>query len=277
MKDFPPVPPVETAPPELFEGGHLWIQERIDGADVRFQLEQSGVIRFGDRERVFDVDEIPMGYRHVVRHVRESLDREAVRAAIDDVESVVFFGVATRRQRIDYEWNRLPSFLGTDVWSDVKGRYLPPDVVERIYTTLGLTPINTFEKETRAVDFDPDSYEIPRSTWYDGPAAGVVARNKTGQRALLRNPRFEGDDESTPVTDSPEALARRYVTNERIETVVAELERRNRPVTVETVYERVLEDVVRTEYTHLFDGAESVDLQAFQSEVAARTRRYVET
>ncbi|WP_458210823.1 RNA ligase family protein [Haladaptatus sp. NG-SE-30] len=283
MQDFPSVPSVDDAPPELFEGGHLWIQEDIDGASLRFQLQGSGLLRFGDEERVFDPESIPAPYQHVVRHVRENLDREAVRTATDDVESVVFFGVATRHQTIDYDWNRIPSFLGFDVWTGDKERFLPPDAVERIYTRLGLDPVNTFEKEARAVDFDPESYEMPRSAWYDGTPKGVVIRNKTGQRAKLPVPRFEDDaprfeaDPDSVPTDTPAAeLAARYATNRRIASVVESVKKSGRPVSVESVYERVLEDIYREEYATLFHDRTSVDMQEFRSEVAAQTRRFVD-
>lgn len=273
MKEFPPIPRFENASPELSEGGHLWIQEMVDGANVRFQVRESGLIRFGDRNRVYDEGEIPTSYRHLARHVRERLDREALRDAVD-VESVAFFGESMHRHTIDYDWDRVPSFLGFDVWSDEKRRFLPPDAVERIYSELGLTPINTFEKEVRAVDFDPDSYEIPRSRWYDGPAMGVVVRNKTGQRAKLPHPELREVDDPVPVDDSPDELARRYATNRRIERAVTALEDRERPATVENTYERVLEVIVREEHGRLFHDDASVDVRSFRSEVAARVRRF---
>lgn len=273
MKQYPPVPRVDAAGPELFESGHLWIQELVDGAHVRFQLRESGVLRFGDRTRTYDPDEIPMPYRHAVRHVRERLDREALRGSVDDVESVVFFGEATHRHAIDYDWDRTPSFLGFDVWSAASGRFLPPDAVEQIYSRLGLEPVNTFAKEVRAVDFDPDSYDLPRSRWYDGPTAGVIVRNKTGRQAKLPHPRFRDAEEAAPVDAAPEELAQRYVTRRRIDAVADDLKERGLAATFDNVYERVLEGVAREEHHRLFHPSASVDMQAFRSEAAAQTRR----
>lgn len=37
MKQFPSIPRVANAPHGIFEGGHLWILEKVDGANFRFQ------------------------------------------------------------------------------------------------------------------------------------------------------------------------------------------------------------------------------------------------
>lgn len=277
MKQFPSVPRVEDAPPDLLDSGHLWIQEKVDGAHVRFRLRESGVLQFGDRNRVYAADEIPDPYRHAVRHVRERFDRDALRAATDDPESVVFFGEATHRHAIDYDWERTPSFLGFDVWDAAEREFLPPDAVERTYDRLGLDAVNAFQQEVRATDFDPGDYEVPDSAWYDGPAEGVVLRNKTGQRAALLHPDFEGtdDEDAPPVEASAEELARTYATRRRVETVVRELEDRERPVTFDAVFDRVVEGIAREEHERLY-GDRPVDAAVFRSEVAARTRKFLE-
>ncbi|MFC4548816.1 MULTISPECIES: RNA ligase family protein [Halorussus] len=276
MRRYPSIPPIEDAPPELLDGGHLWIQERVDGAALRFELRDSGLLRFGDRTRVFDADEIPDAYRHAVRHVRKRFDRRALRDAVGDVESVTFFGVATHRRAIDYDWDRLPSFLGTDVWSEEKAAFLPPDSVEGIYERLGLDPVNAVAKEVRAVDFDPDSYEIPESAWYDGPAKGVVLRNKTGERATLPNPAFEDSEDRGPVETSAEEFAEAYATDDRFRAVVRELEAEGRTPDFDAVFECTVERAFREEHDRLFDEAAAFDSRAFRSEIAARARRFLD-
>lgn len=278
MKQFPSIPRTEEVPSDLLDSGHLWIQELVDGAHFRFRLRESGMLQFGDRNRVYrDPDDIPLPYHHAVRHVREEFDREALRAARDDVSSVVFFGVATHRHTIDYDWERTPSFLGFDVWDDAdEGQFLPPDAVEQIYDRLGLQSVNVFEKEVRATDFDPKDYEIPSSAWYDGPAAGVVLRNKTGQRAKILHPDFEaaGDVSVTENDATAEDLAREYATRDRVEAVADELEDRGRSVTFDAVYDRVVEAIVREETLLREEGV--IDAGAFRSEVAARTQEFLD-
>lgn len=277
MKTFPSIPRVADAPDDLFEEGHLWLTEKVDGAKFRFRLRESGLIQFGDRDRVYDdPDAVPEPYQHAVRHVRANLDREALRNAVDDVEALVFFGEAMHRQTIDYDWDRTPSFLGFDVWSARKDRFYPVDTVERIFDRLGLQSVNVFERERRARDFDPDAYSVPRSAWYDGPAEGVVVRNKRGQRATLLHPSFREIEETVPLDASAAELAAKWATRKRFETLSSELEAHDRPVTFETLYERVLEEIIREEHKRLYHADDPVDMRAFRSEVSARTRRFLE-
>ena len=275
MKEYPSIPRAANAPEGLFEEGHLWLFEKVDGANLRFQLQEAGFLRFGDRSRVYDPDDVPDPYQHAVRHVRNRLDREALRAAVDDVESVVFFGEAMHRHAIDYDWERTPSFLGFDVWSTDEG-FRPLASIADIFEGLGLQAVNTFDREVRARDFDPESYTIPASAWYDGPAEGVVVRNKRGERAKIIHADFREVDETVPVDAPAEALAATFATPRRFEKLADKLEGRGERVTVDRLYELALEDIVREEHKQLYHGRDPVDMQAFRSEVAALTREFLD-
>ncbi|AHG03920.1 hypothetical protein HALDL1_10130 [Halobacterium sp. DL1] len=271
MQEFPPMPPVESAPASLFDGGHLWLQEWVDGAPLRFRLLESGLLQFASDEESLDPEDVPLGYRRAVRHVRENFDRDVLRSALDDVESAVFFGVAPRRQSVDYDWSRTPPFLGLDVWTADGDRLLPPDAVEALYERLGLQPVNTVQKELRATDFDPGEYELPTSNWYDGPAAGVLIRNKTGDRARLAGPALGELPE--PFDGDAAAAAEQFVTDERVDSAAEVLQSEGQQADVDAVVERVVEGVAREEYARLFGEDASVDPDAFRSAVAARASR----
>ncbi|MFC6724641.1 hypothetical protein ACFQE1_09680, partial [Halobium palmae] len=206
--------------------------------------------------------------------------RDGLLAAVDDVESVTFFGVATVRRRIDYDWDRLPAFLGTDVWTESREGFLPPDAVERAFDRLGLTAANAVEKEVRAVDFDPETYEIPASNWYDGPAAGVAFRNKTGLRARRLRPEVRGDgfdegrDESGAVP--PQELVSTFAEDGGFRDVVEELEANGRPVTVDAVLERAVERIARRNSTEAF-AADSAAVSELRSALAPAIRTFLES
>lgn len=274
VKRYPSVPYVEDAP-ALLDGGHLWVQELLDGAHLRFRMEPSGALRFGDRERVFRDGDVPLAYEHAVRHVRESLDRAALRAAVDDVGSVVFFAEAMHRQAVAYDWLRMPSVLGVDVWNEDSGRFLPPDAVEQIYERLGLEPVNTFEKEVRAADFQPASATFPQSAWRDGPAAGLFLRNKTGGRSKLPNPAVDLDADPAPLTETAEVLAARYADDERLRRVAEVVETREGAVTFESLFDRAFESILRETHVRLDHGQTTVDVGEFRSAVAARCRAWL--
>lgn len=277
MKGFPSLPRIENASDSLLDGGHLWILELVDGERLRFRLDESGLVRFGDGRRVYDdADAIPDRYRHAVRHVRDRLDRETLRRAVADVEGVVFFGIATHRRSVEYDWERTPSFLGYDIWSADADEFRPPDAAEQIFERLGLHPANAVEKERNTRDFDPDSYAVPRSAWYDGPAKGVVVRNKRGERAKLLHPGFRENASVEPLDGSAAELASQFATRQRFERLESALVDRGRPVTVESLYERTLEDVLREEHARFDHRDTDVEMAAFRSELAALCRRFLD-
>jgi len=277
MKQFPSIPRVADAPDDLLREGHLWLLEKVDGANFRFYLQSSGLLQFGDRSRIYDDHEdVPGPYQHAVRHVQTNLDRDALRNAVDDVEAITFFGEAMHHHTIDYDWDQTPSFLGFDVWSDDAGRFLPPDRVEQIFERLGFQTVPVIERERPAKYFDPSSYEIPDSQFSDGPAEGVVLTNKRGQRAKLLHPDFQEVDDTVPVEADAQTLAKKYATERRFEKLAAKLDDRGHPVTFDRLYALALEDIVREEHKRLFHGSDPIDMSAFRSEVAALTRAYLD-
>lgn len=268
MQPFPSLPAVADAP-DLFERGHLWTQELLVGAPLRFRLEPSGSVTVADAERTLD-DPAP-SLQAAVRHVRERLDRAALLEAADDPSEVVCYGVATRFEGVPYDWARLPPFVGTDVWSASRGEYLPPDVVERTFERLNLTPANALDKEVDARYFDPDGYDFPESAWYDGPVAGVVFRNKTGGRAVRRNPDVGAGDGGEPDSwpRDPEAVVERVVTDGRVRRARDQLRSEGRVADVDGVMARVTELVAREEHGRLPDGFGD---RAYRSAMAERVQ-----
>jgi len=278
MKFHPSTPHVDDAPAELLDSGHLWILEHVAGAPFRFRLRDSGMIQFGYADHVYDSpDGLPAQYQHAVRHVQTHLDREALRAAVDDVEAIVFFGIATQYQGIDYEWDRLPSFLGYDIWSAEAEAFRPPDAVDGIFGRLGLQAVNAIEQEVRARDFNPEAYTMPQSAWYDGPAAGVVIRDKQGHRGRLTSPdthATESTEANEPTETTAEDLVATYGTDQRFRRLSKRLAEQGRPVTVEALVERAVEEITRGLPARTF-GDRGVDMGTFRSALAARIQAYI--
>lgn len=272
MKEYPAIPEIGDADAEF--AGHLWLLEAVEGSRLRFQLRDSGEIRFGGAQRPYpDIDSVPRQCRRAVRHVRERLDRAALRAAVDDATALTFVGRATHRERIDYDWSRLPPFLGLDVYHAGAEAFRPPDAVQGIYDSLGLDPVNAVERERHSRDFDPGSYAMPESAWYDGPVAGIVIRDKRGERAQFTNSGISEDSEPIEAADA-ESLAASVATERRFERVAQRLRERGQPPTVDSLRERVLEDIYREEHGRLFDG-KSIDESAFRTAVSRRAQRFL--
>jgi len=212
---FPTIPPHDAAD-AVFESGHLWISEWIAGDPLRFQLTHDGFLRFGDDERLFEHEEIPLRLQTAVRAVRNDFDRSSFQAAVDDTESVTFHGVTAHSRTLPYDLNDIPAFIGTAIYDETWGQELPPDTVEKIFNRVNLTTVDPIEKEVRAADIDPDRYRLPASSWLDERAPGVVFINKAGGRAhrtgLDEAARAEVYEAVT--IDSASEVIQRWVTDE---------------------------------------------------------------
>ncbi|ERH05868.1 MAG: hypothetical protein J07HN4v3_01476 [Halonotius sp. J07HN4] len=276
MRGVPSLRSVDDAPAELLSG-HLWLLELIDGRPLRFQLQESGLLRIGDDEGVYDdPDAVPLPLQRAVDDIRATLDRTALRAAVDDVTAVTFFGVATTQESVPYVLDSMPPFLGTDVWADADKAFRPPDAAAGIFQRLGLTPVNTFEREVHARDFAIDRYEIPASAWYDGPAAGVVIRNKQGHRARMSHPAASEPTTQTAPGSEPEesidALVAAYVSSERIDTIAASIDADSESAAVDTLTDELCVTIGRR-HPAAFLGADTLDRSALRSAVAERVHQ----
>lgn len=144
-----------------------------------------------------------------------------------------------------------------------------------MFERLGLQPVNAVERELPARDFDPDSYTVPDSAWYDGPAEGVLVRNKRGDRASLRHPDFRAETVNNP-TDTPvEELTVKHTTPGRLERLATALERQDNPVTVDTLRRRVAEQIAREHAGELPDPAEPLGSETARSTVRRRVREFL--
>jgi hypothetical protein len=258
---FPPTPSLADAPADRFEQGHLWLQEWVVGAPLRFRLDEAGLI-FGDADRIFDAWDEPTGYGHAVRWVRSRFDEEAFRAEVDATGEYTFLGIATRNEGINYDWDSLPGFLGVDIY-DPDGE-VPPDIAERAFERLGLDSLNTFKKEVPARDFRPDRHEVPESAWCDGPAAGTLVRNKRGERAVIHNPAVERE---TPESIDAATLVDRELSPERIDRVASEL---GEQASVDAVLDRLVETLARRHYAALDDSVDGAAIRSAAAEPVAR-------
>jgi hypothetical protein len=245
--------------------GHLWVQERVVGDPLRFTLTDDGALSFADRTR--PLRDPPPVYRATVSHLRESFDRAALRAVADPAE-VTFFGVATVRRWVDYDFDRLSPFVGHDVHTG--DRFLGPAEVDRVFERLGVAPVAVLEQEIRADEVDPTGYDPPASAYRDGPPAGVVVRDKTGHVGVLdtsseaERSRADPDIDPTRTADTdadPETVARKLLTPALLRRVTD----RTGTEEFDAVFERAVDEAYRVGTPWLEGG---VDRRAFRAAAA---------
>ena len=275
MKQCPETPALDAVT-EL--SGHVWVQELPTGGEFRFQVAASGLVTFATAQRTFETAvSVPLQFRRAAECITERLDRDALQAATDDPGDVTFCGIATRNESVEYDWRAVPPFVGVDVWSGRNDQFLSPDAVAGVFERLGLPTIPAIDKELAAAHADftryEDAAEFPPSEWRDGPAAGVLIRDKSGGRATAWS--GERETRAAPEAHSAAELAAQYATANRIEATIAELRAGGHSLTVDTIRDRLLADVARESYVDLFsDGELVVSNSAFQSAVAERVQRH---
>jgi hypothetical protein len=273
VKRFPETPVLDD---ETEFSGHVWIQEVPTGGQFRFQVSSSGLVSFATADRTFEAAEsVPPPYRRAARLIDTNLDRAAFRAATDDPEGVTFCGLATRYEGREYDWEQLPAFVGTDVWSGET--LLSPDRATGVFERLGLPTPPAVEKELPAAHADlrrfADAAEFPESAWGGGAAAGVLVRDKSGARATVC--RREPEEPAVVTGKTAAELAAAYATEERIERTVARLRDSGRALTVDAIRDRVVADVAREAYAELYpDDAFVASVSAFESAVAERVQQH---
>ena len=266
MRPYPSLPDLDSLPADRFEGS-VWIRELVAGERLRFGVAEGGYLRFAAGERAFEA-EPPLRLRRSVGHVRDRFDVDALLREASDPTELVFYGVATVRDGVEYDWGRLPPFLGFDVRDGSRGTWLPNDAVERAFEGLGLGGVNAFEKELPARHFYPERYEIPDSAWYDGPAAGVVVRDSRGNRAARRNP--DAGDGVPALPTEPSDLASAVVTAELVGRLAGEL---GGGATFDAVFEATLDESFRLAHAAV-EGWDDAEMRAFRGRVAERVREF---
>lgn len=275
MHEYPSIPELTATSPDFLEGGHLWIQEYVTGRLCRFQMAESGLLTFGGPTARIDPDAVPPHYVEAVESIRSSLDRDRLRAGTDSVESYTFFGVVPLRTTIEYDWDSTPAYLGVDIWDGTQDRFTPPDVTERVFETVGLEMVPTFEKEVPARQFNPKTYSIPRSLLGDSKAAGVILRKKTGERAKLLSDSvgldsMDSEREQVAVSGLESSLEP-LISREYLQSVLLESEPELERMDVSVLTRRVAGRIARRDFDR-FQAAIEKRPAAFFDAVEARIR-----
>ena len=117
----------------------IYIQEKMDGANFRFYINNNGVPIFGSRTQQLTSNEgedtnIAKNFTLCVQHVRNKLkDKD-----LSDYNGYIFYGECMVKHTLQYDWDNIPRFLGFDIYDTVNGIYLEYPQVEEIYNNLSL-------------------------------------------------------------------------------------------------------------------------------------------
>ena len=197
MEPVRPVRPFGARPEGFLDGGHCWLREYVTGGVFAVRMADSGLLEFSGPGGEFE-DGVPWPFRPAVVALRENLDRDAFRAAVDDVSQYAFTVLAPLGMGVPYDWDRIPAVFGRAIWDATAGEYLPIDDVERVFEALGGATVPTVEKEVPTRDLQVDASIVPQSAFANAPAAGVVLEKKQGEAVVVARDPFTNHERAPP-------------------------------------------------------------------------------
>lgn len=165
----------------LHIGDKLCIQEKIDGANFRFMVKK-GVIYFGSHKRELGNEEISMENAKQFKSCMDYISKTINRKELEKFEgSHIFFGESCSKHTVNYKWDKMPLYLGFDVYDMESKRFLPVHEAKYIFEKLGLTfvPIKKVGIYTKDSDIYKLMHQEQWSSVYaeDGQAEGIVIKN----------------------------------------------------------------------------------------------------
>jgi len=242
------------------------LQEKIDGANFRFTILNGNIV-FGSRTQQLTSDEgeddnVAKGFRRCIDFVRDAVKDED----LSELHGLIFYGECCTRHTLEYDWDKLPPFIGFDVFDMKDETYFSSEDAKTTYESLGLTFVPILGKLTSKEvkeqgindEFVPIS-KYPPVTRPQQQAEGIVFKNQTtGMYAKYVRNQFK-EENSKVFGGSPkynkdgdydnDVITFKYCTNPRIEKIImkkmdmgAELEMQMMSTLPHDVYEDIVEE-----------------------------------
>ena len=289
MKKYPSIkyPTHEKTDGLLTEGDEIVIQEKVDGANFRYTVDEDGEITFGSRNCVNPDEQ----FEHAEEYVERTLDFDSL-SNYDDFEDIVFFGEAMHKHSIDYDaWegrepdieSDFPNVIGFDIWDDKIDDWMDFDMAMNIFEDIGFetAPIICRKESSEITEEDK---KVPESEYRNpdpdaesdfnrrGLAEGIVIRNIDKDiRAKVVHDEFKEknamsfNDKSKAQTEAGKFVAT-YVTDARVEKMIyklvdeGEYDSPKMPM-MEDLPRRVIEDVFEEEGWNFICNREKVEIE----------------
>jgi hypothetical protein len=165
----------------LLKGDDICIQEKMDGSNTRFMLNDGKLI-FGSRNTILgteDNDGIKEGqFSRFIKYILNNIDRKKLKT-IYKKRSLIFYGEMMIKHTVNYKWDELPAYIGFDVYDIEAEKFLHWTESKTIFEDLGLpfTKVYTSGKcDDKILKFiNKTKYESDYAL--DGVAEGIVIKN----------------------------------------------------------------------------------------------------
>jgi hypothetical protein len=271
----------------VFEGTII-CQEKIDGANFRFAFINGEVI-FGSRTRLLsESEEEAKSFLHCINYIRQKIEQSKLPKHL--LNNLIFYGENCVKHTISYDWNKIPQFIGFDVYDIDENKFIDWDDAKYFFEELGLTT-------TRIIEL-PDDFHFSQVTdeWvpeseYIAPDAkmrkmeGVVFKNYEKQifAKYVRDEFKERNAEvfgGTPkynsdgITQNAEFIFK-YCTNARIEKLIFKKLSEGKLLGMELMGELIRDvylDIIEEEWREILTSNWILDFKSLRKLCAPRVR-----
>ena len=263
------------------------IEEKIDGGNFRFMFKGTELI-LGSHTRELD-DDNPncKTFRRCMEFVNEQIFSNIDITELKNYEGLIFYGECCIKHTMDYDWEKIPPYLGFDVKNMDTGKYLDYDMKLKLFQELGLPTVPLIKsckaKDIVAMTDDnvPISvYASPSAT--DTQAEGVVMKNykeqkfakfvrekfKETNRAVFgmskKSARQEGDSELLIAT---------YCTNARLDKIIFKLIDEGYKLEMPLMHilpKRVMEDIYEENWKEICWSNWSINFKTLRQKIPKR-------
>ncbi len=266
------------------------IQEKIDGGNFRFCIVNNKII-FGSRTQQLTNDEgedtnVAKGFTRCVQHVRDTLKDKDLKP----FEGLIFYGECCIKHTINYDWEKIPPFLGFDIIDLESDKFEGHRAVQSMYYSLGLQNVPVIKicnaEDIKEINDDlvPIS-EFASSSNKDMKAEGIVFKNYSKQimAKYVRNAfkeknaeAFGGSPKYNKEGEFDDAeIVFKYCTNPRIDKTIFKLidEGNTLDMTMTgTLIKRVIQDIYDENWSEILNSNYKLNLKNIRNLVALRCR-----
>ncbi|MEX0596413.1 MAG: RNA ligase family protein, partial [Candidatus Paceibacterota bacterium] len=177
------------------------IEEKVDGANFRFYINQFGEVIFGSHSQQLSESKEHKYAKNFARCI-EYLKEKLYQRDLEKYKGMIFYGECCVPHSMNYDWEKIPPFLGFDINNDENEnypkRYIPYPLVEEIYKELGLefVPVVKVCKVKEIVKIDDElvpvsKYAIASGTEDTRKSEGIVLK----KYSFIEGSKDEGDEQ----------------------------------------------------------------------------------
>lgn len=251
------------------------VEEKIDGANMRWWLDENNELRFGSRNVEFLPESDPNvaygAFKRAVEYIK-SLE-------VKWFQGVIYYGEAMIKHTLPYDFKKHPAVILFDMYDTELDVYYQRQEIDNLYPDVPKVPV-IYEGELQGFD-----KKIPKSLYGDFQAEGYVikplkcGRDKFGNihRAKVVGEKFKEEKREVwrEATDKESAFAMKFTTTGRIDKMIHKLEtakeEKVQPQWISILTYNITQDICSEEFKKLLKIG-TPDLRSIRREVQRQVK-----